>query len=52
MREGWTTTAGNSAAASTLTPCEQPADTTNPAGLARQASSAAQATETAAGSSA
>jgi PPE-repeat protein len=36
--------AGNSAAASTLTPFDQPAETTNPAGLAGQAASVGQAT--------
>jgi PPE-repeat protein len=38
--------AGSSAAASTLTPFEQPAETTNPAGLAGQAAAVAQATGT------
>ncbi|MCV7442824.1 PPE family protein [Mycobacterium paraense] len=41
--------AGSSAAASTLTPFDQPAATTDPAGLAGQASSVAQATGSAAG---
>jgi PPE-repeat protein len=41
--------AGSSAAASTLTPFEQPAETTNPAGLAGQATAVAQATGTPAG---
>ncbi len=42
--------ASSSAAASTLTPFTQPAQTTNPAGLARQAAAVAQSTGTAAGS--
>ncbi len=41
--------AGSSAAASTLTPFDQPAETTNPAGPAAQASAVTQATGTAAG---
>ncbi len=44
--------AGSSGAASTLTPFEQPADTTNPAGLAGQTAAVAQATSTAAGTGA
>ncbi|OBG36005.1 PPE family protein [Mycobacterium sp. E3198] len=44
--------AGSSAAASTLTPFDQAAETTNPAGLAGQASGVAQATGTAAGTGA
>jgi PPE-repeat protein len=42
--------AGNSAAASVLTPFKQPAQTTNPAGLARQAAGVAQVNGTAAAS--
>jgi PPE-repeat protein len=44
--------AGSSAAASTLTPFDQPAETTNPAGQAAQASTAAQAAGTPAGTGA
>jgi PPE-repeat protein len=44
--------AGSSAAASTLTPFDQPAQTTNPAGQAAQASAVTQATGTAAGTGA
>jgi PPE-repeat protein len=44
--------AGSSAAASTLTPFDQPAETTNPAGQAAQASAVTQATGTAAGTGA